>query len=66
VAVGQLNAKHRIGKSFDYCALDLDDTVFFGHNSLSLMYWLLVVRGLWQLDTPTKAVLDTKDLSYAM
>src|SRR6187401_208500 len=36
VAVGQLNAKHRIGKSFDYCALDLDDTVFFGHNSLSL------------------------------
>lgn len=36
VSVGQLNAKHRVGKSFDHCALDFDDTVFFGHNSLSL------------------------------
>jgi len=31
VAVGQLNSKHCVGQSFDYCAFDLDDTVFFGH-----------------------------------
>src|ERR1700710_1461083 len=31
VSVGQLNAKHRVGQSFDHCAFDLDDTVFFGH-----------------------------------
>lgn len=35
VAVGQLNAKHRIGQSFDYRSLDLDDAVFFCHNSLT-------------------------------
>jgi hypothetical protein len=32
VAVGQLNAEHRVRQSFDYCALDLDDTVFVGHS----------------------------------
>src|SRR5690606_15630521 len=32
VAVGQLNAEHRVGQSFDYCAFDLNDTVFFGHT----------------------------------
>src|ERR1700733_11390 len=31
VSVGQLNAKHCVGQSFDHCAFDLDDTVFFGH-----------------------------------
>ena len=32
VAVGQLNAEHRVGQSFDNCAFDLNDTVFFGHS----------------------------------
>ena len=32
VSVGQLNAKHRVGKSLDYLALDLDDAVFLGHS----------------------------------
>jgi hypothetical protein len=36
VSVGQLNTKHRVGQSLDHCAFDLDDTVFFGHYSLSL------------------------------
>ena len=32
VSVAQLNAKHRVGKSFDHRSLDLDDSVFLGHN----------------------------------
>src|SRR5664279_242423 len=32
VAVGQLNAEHRVGKSFDNRALNLDDAVLFGHT----------------------------------
>jgi hypothetical protein len=31
VAVGQLNAEHCVGQSFDYCTFDFDDAVFFGH-----------------------------------
>ena len=32
VPVGQLNAEHRVGQSFDHGSFDLDDTVFFGHS----------------------------------
>src|SRR6185437_13976766 len=32
VPVGQLNAEHRVGKSFDHGSFDLDDAVFFGHS----------------------------------
>jgi hypothetical protein len=32
VAVTQLNTKHRVGQSFNYCSFDLNDTVFFGHS----------------------------------
>src|SRR5690554_5522167 len=49
MAVRQLNAKHRVGQSFNYCALDLDDTVFFGHNlfiAKSIVCWSCV--GLWR------------------
>ena len=44
VAVGQLNAEHCVGQSFDYCAFDLDDTVFFGHSLFVANSGLLVVR----------------------
>lgn len=44
MAVRQLNAEHRVGKSFNYCALDLDDTVFFGHNLFIAKSIVLVVR----------------------
>lgn len=36
--VGQLNSEHRVRKSFNNCALDLDDAVFAGHK---LTYLLL-------------------------
>jgi hypothetical protein len=45
MAIRQLNAKHRVGQSFNYCALDFDDTVFFGHNLfIAKVLFLLVVR----------------------
>ena len=31
VAVGQLNAEHRVGQSLDDRTLDLNDPFFFGH-----------------------------------
>lgn len=31
VAVGQLNAKHRVGQSLDDRTFDLNDPFFFGH-----------------------------------
>jgi len=38
VPVGQLNSEHRVRKSLNNCALDLDDAVFAGHK---LTYLLL-------------------------
>jgi hypothetical protein len=49
VSVSQLNAEHRIGKSFDHRALDLDNAVLFGHTFFNRsQVILLVVRG-WDL-----------------
>ena len=45
VSVGQLNTKHRVGQSFDNCAFDLDDTVFFGHSLFVAKSWVPLVCG---------------------
>ena len=50
VAVRQLNTKHRVGQSLDYCSFDLNDTVFFGHSlfvAISVVRWSawIVVSG---------------------
>ena len=67
VAVGQLNAKHCVGKSFDYCALDFDDTVFFGHSLTVAQYigsWSCVDCG--ENCTPRTAMQDAKDPAYVI
>jgi acid phosphatase class B len=46
VSVGQLNAKHCVGQSFDHCAFDLDDTVFFGHCLFVAKSVIAGLRGL--------------------
>ena len=54
VAVGQLNAKHCVGQSFDYSAFNLDDTVFFGHGlfvAKSSICWSCVVNNVCAVHT---------------
>jgi hypothetical protein len=54
VAVGQLNAEHCVGQSFDYSALNLDDTVFFGHGlfvAKSSSCWSCVVKNVCAVHT---------------
>ena len=66
VAVGQLNAEHCVGQSFDYSALDLDDTVFFGHSlfvAKYIDYWScggIVAIGLALLTRARPALQNTK------
>lgn len=43
VAISQLNAEHCVGQRFGDRTFDLDDAVFFGHNSLIA---LLGITGL--------------------
>ncbi|MEY4532931.1 MAG: hypothetical protein RI926_700 [Actinomycetota bacterium] len=43
VAISQLNAEHSVGQRFGDRTFDLDDAVFFGHNSLIA---LLGITGL--------------------
>jgi len=40
VTIRKLYPEHSVRKSFYYCALDLDDTVFVGHSLTYLLTFL--------------------------
>jgi len=54
VAISQLNAEHSVGQRFGDRTFDLDDAVFFGHNSLIALLGItgLADAKLASADTP--------------